>query len=107
MHLTDLRRSALGDWMASPILSKSFEGMPRTHIVTAEFDLSRDESHKYGELLKAAGNDVTMKCYAGMPHAFGHYNHPERGLSQSHQYIKDTGDVIREAHGLRTRAAVL
>ena len=93
--------------MASPILAESFEGMPRTHIVTAEFDLSRDESHKYGELLKAAGNEVSMKCYAGMPHAFGHYNHPERGLGQSHQYIRDTGDVIREAHGLRTRIAVL
>jgi acetyl esterase/lipase len=86
--------------MASPILAESFEGMPRTHIVTAEYDLSRDESHGYAELLKAAGNAVTVKCYAGMPHAFGHYNHPERGLKQSHQYIRDTSDVIREAHAV-------
>ena len=95
-----LRASALDDWMASPILAASFQGMPRTHIVTAEYDLSRDESYQYGELLKAAGNVVTMKCYSGMPHAFGHYNHPERGLTQSHQYIEDTSKVIREAHGL-------
>lgn len=86
--------------MASPILAKSFEGMPRTHIVTAEYDLSRDESHQYGELLIASGNDVTMKCYPGMPHAFGHYNHPDKGLKQSHEYIQDTSNVIREAHGL-------
>ena len=84
--------------MASPILAESFEGMPRTHIVTAEFDLSRDESHKYGELLKAAGNDVTMKCYAGMPHAFGHYNHPERGLKKSFEYIEDTSRILRSVH---------
>lgn len=39
-----------------------------------------------------------MKRYDGMPHAFAHYNHPERGLSQSFAYIEDTSQVIRSAH---------
>ena len=89
------------------MLAPNFENLAPAHIITAEFDLERDEGEYYGELLRKAGNKVSMKRYAGMPHAFGHYNHPERGLSQSHQYIKDTGDVIRKAHGLRTRVAAL
>lgn len=95
-----VRESAASDWRASPILQTNFKDLPRTHIITAEYDLSRDESHTYGDLIKKHGNEVTMKCYPGMPHAFGHYNHPERGLTQSHQYIDDTCEVIRSAHGL-------
>ncbi|THC90848.1 hypothetical protein EYZ11_009700 [Aspergillus tanneri] len=42
------------------------------HIVTAEFDVKRDEGIYYGELLREAGNQVTMKTYAGVRHAFPH-----------------------------------
>lgn len=94
------RKAVMNDWMASPMLAPNFKSLPRTHIVTAEFDLSRDESHQYGEKMQKHGNEVTMKCYAGMPHAFGHYNHPERGLKKSFEYIKDTCDVVRAAHSV-------
>lgn len=95
-----VRAAAVEDWKASPMLAPNFEALPRTHIVTAEFDLSRDEAHGYGEKLREYGVEVSMKCYAGMPHAFGHYNHPERGLKKSQEYIEETGEVIRQAHGL-------
>jgi acetyl esterase/lipase len=94
------RKAVMGDWMASPMLAPNFQSLPRTHIVTAEFDLSRDESHQYGEKMLEHGNTVTMKCYAGVPHAFGHYNHPERGLRKSHEYVEDTCNIIRAAHSL-------
>jgi len=35
-----------------------------------------------------------------MPHAFGHYTDPERGLSKGHEYIRDTCMVLQQAHGL-------
>lgn len=95
-----LRRAVMDDWKASPILATSFKSLPRTHIVTAEYDLSRDESHRYGEKLREDGCELTMKCYPGMPHAFGHYNHPDRGLKKSHEYMEDTCEVIKAAHGL-------
>ncbi|CAD0084064.1 unnamed protein product, partial [Aureobasidium vineae] len=60
-----LREGACEDWMASPILAKSFENLPPTHIITAEFDICRDEAHRYGELLAQSGNKVTQKCYSG------------------------------------------
>jgi acetyl esterase/lipase len=86
--------------MASPILAKSFKDLPPTHIITAEFDICRDEAHRYGELLVENGNKVTQKCYSGMPHAFGHYIHPGKGLAKSHEYLEDTCEILRKAHGV-------
>lgn len=86
------------DWICTPVLAPSFQNLARAHIITAGFDLERDEGEFYGRLLKEAGGRVTMKRYDGMPHAFAHYNHPERGLSQSFAYIEDTSEVIRNAH---------
>lgn len=86
------------EWMCTPVLAPSFQNLARAHIVTAEFDLERDEGEFYGRLLKDAGNQVTIKRYTGMPHAFAHYNHPERGLSQSFTYIEDTSRLLKEVH---------
>lgn len=94
----DIREEACNDWMASPILAKSFIDLPPTHIITAEFDICRDEAHRYGEILAKNGNRITRKCYSGMPHAFGHYTHPQRGLSKGQEYIADTCEVLRRAH---------
>lgn len=86
------------DWICTPVLAPSFNNLAKAHIITAEFDLERDEGEFYGRLMQKAGNDVTMKRYPGMPHAFAHYNHPERGLSQSFVYIEDTSRLLREVH---------
>ncbi|KAJ5889682.1 Alpha/beta hydrolase fold-3 [Penicillium tannophilum] len=86
------------DWICTPVLAPSFKNLARAHIITAECDLERDEGEFYGRLLGEAGNEVTIKRYPGMPHAFGHYNHPERGLSQSFAFIEDTSQILREVH---------
>ncbi|KAL5380445.1 hypothetical protein DPSP01_007767 [Paraphaeosphaeria sporulosa] len=92
------QEEALNKWICTPMLAPSFNDLAPAHIITAEFDLERDEGEFYGELLRKAGNTVTMKRYAGMPHAFGHYNHPERGLKQSFEYIDDTSKLLRSVH---------
>ncbi|CAL5869776.1 uncharacterized protein PFLUO_LOCUS4006 [Penicillium psychrofluorescens] len=86
------------DWICTPVLAPSFENLARAHIITAEFDLERDEGEFYGALMREAGNEVTIKRYTGVPHAFGQYNHPDRGLSQSFAYIEDTCKILREVH---------
>lgn len=86
------------DWTCTPVLAPNFKNLARAHIITAEFDLERDEGEFYGELLKKAGNEVTMKRYDGVPHAFGYYNHPERGLSKSFEFIEDTSRILRDVH---------
>ena len=56
------------------MLAASLEGLAPAHVVTAEFDGSRDESEVYAAKLQSAGVPTTMKRYLGVPHAFGHYN---------------------------------
>ena len=91
-------RLAAKDWRVNPILAPNLKGLPRTHIVIAEYDWERDESTEYAKMLEEAGVEVTKKCYMGVPHAFGHYNHPEKGLSQSRLYLEETAKLIAEVH---------
>lgn len=94
----DVQEECLNDWICTPVLAPNFNNLPPAHIITAEFDLERDEGEYYGQLLLEAGNQVTMKRYAGVPHAFAHYNHPERGMSKSFEFIEDTVHLLKTAH---------
>ncbi|TID06832.1 Arylesterase [Colletotrichum higginsianum] len=94
----DEQERLLDDWRLTPVLAPDLSNLPPAHIVTAEFDLERDEGEHYGRLLRDAGNRVSMKRYAGVPHAFAHFNHPERGLARSFEFIDDTAGLLRAAH---------
>ncbi|NLZ45523.1 MAG: alpha/beta hydrolase [Clostridiales bacterium] len=63
----------------APLLAKNLENMPKTLIITAEFDLLRDEGEEFGKRLKAAGNDVkvyrmkdALHGFFGIPSTFYH-----------------------------------
>lgn len=84
----------------TPVLARNFSNLAPAHIVTAEFDVERDEGEYYGKLLRGGGTKVTSKRYLGVPHAFAHFNCPEKGLSKSREFIKDSADILRIAHGL-------
>jgi acetyl esterase len=47
-----------------------FHGVAPAWIATAEYDPLSDEGAAYADKLRAAGNVVTLKCYAGMIHEF-------------------------------------
>lgn len=55
---------------ASPLLSKNFERLPNTLIITAEFDPLRSEGEAYGNKLKEAGVNVISTRYKGVTHGF-------------------------------------
>lgn len=55
---------------ASPLLLASLEDMPPAYIITAEFDLLRDEGEAFSDRLKHAGVDTTLIRYADMNHGF-------------------------------------
>ena len=54
----------------NPLLAPDLSGLPPALVVTAEFDLNRDDGEVYGELLRAAGGQVEIRRYPGVQHGF-------------------------------------
>ena len=68
LYLPDPAHAAHPD--ASPLRSASLAGLPPAYVVTAGFDLLRDEGRAYARQLRRAGVAVDEAHYADMNHGF-------------------------------------
>lgn len=68
LYLSDPAHAAHPD--ASPLRAASLSGLPRAYVVTAGFDLLRDEGEAYATRLRDAGVAVDEARYADMNHGF-------------------------------------
>lgn len=53
-----------------PLRMSDMSGLPPTLIVTAEYDILRDEGELYAKMLQEAGVPTVFKLYEGMMHGF-------------------------------------
>ena len=54
--------------LVSPLLADNFSQLPPAHIVTAGYDILRDDGTLYFKKLRDAGVPVTLKCYEHLTH---------------------------------------
>lgn len=54
--------------MVSPLLAENFKKLPPAHIVTAGYDILRDDGFQYAQKLQEAGVPATLKCYEHFIH---------------------------------------
>jgi acetyl esterase len=63
-------KSEAKDFRAAPLAAASLRGLPRAFVVTAEFDVLRDEAQAYARRMEEDGVDVTHVFVEGMNHGF-------------------------------------
>lgn len=78
--------------LASPLYAETLADLPPALVLTAEYDLLRDEGKAYAERLAAHGVPVRHHRYAGVPHGFAEWT---GALDVADQCIADMATVIR------------
>jgi acetyl esterase len=75
---------------AWPIHAKDVSGLPPSLIITAEFDILRDEGIAYAKKLEKAGNQVQVMC-------FPHQMHCLIGLPPNAKEVKELHSIMGDA----------
>lgn len=77
---------------ASPLRAASLAGLPKTYLVTADYDLLRDEGEAYAKRLRESGVPVELVRYDDMNHGFlnwvGLFDRPTEAMDHLCAWIR-------------------
>ncbi len=94
--LSGLAQAYLGghdaaDPKASPLYAR-LHGLAPIHIDVGDDEVLLDDSVRFADLARAAGTDVTLSIWRGMPHVFqsslGHYRAAEQSLNAMGEFLR-------------------
>lgn len=77
----------------APLQSDDLTNLPPTFVITAEFDVLRDEGKALADRLAEAGNHVAYKCEHGLIHGF--FSNIAEFEDRVEVTVKDITDFIR------------
>ena len=82
----------------SPLRAGDLAGLPRTYVLTAEFDILRDEGEAFAGKLREAGVDVTHRRFGGTIHGFWRWM---AATGKTREAIDEVGAWLRAAFRAR------
>ncbi len=99
---------AYGSWINStdelnnprvqPILASNFSNLPPAYVVSAEYEIMRDDIEEYAQLLKDAGVPTVHKRYQGTVHPFmnmaGVIDAGKEVIDDSARKLRDAFDMM-------------
>jgi acetyl esterase len=80
-------------YLASPLRADDLSGLPRSLVVTAEYDPLRDEGEAFAAKLRDAGVDVRISRYEGTIHGFFRMG---AVIDAAHRVTDEVGRFVRE-----------
>jgi acetyl esterase len=87
-------KSDAKDFRAAPLMADSLAGLPRAIVVTAEYDVLRDEAQVYAKRMAEAGVDVTHVFVEGMNHGFASAVTELPFLPQAKDVMRKVGEWV-------------